>query len=675
MQTTSGTDPNSLFRQALQMQQSGQFGNAIHIYRQLLDQFPDDAGLLCQLGTALLQAGQPGDGIPHLRRAVKIAPAVPMALANLATALHQTGRSGEALGYFERVAALDPNAPRAHNNLGNILRDLGRARDAIARYDRAIALAPDYGEAYYNRADTLYELGETERALTDFDRAILLRPQMVEARINRSTLLCDVGQTERALADCDAVIEMAPHMAQGYNNRGNVLLMAKRPNDALADFDTALEIAPDYSEAHSNRGNALIELNRHTEALAAFDMAIAAAPGNAQAYYNRAGVQISLDLPENALADLDRALELAPDTAEYHLNRGYALRALARHAEALDAFHRARTLNPTRDTTRSDASFNAALGELQLGHFATGWPLYEARWNNVQLKKHDPGFSEPRWQGEDIHDKTILVYAEQGMGDVIQFSRYCPMVAARAGKVLFLVHPSLNSLMTTLPGTYEIVSQQPPPFDVQVPLMSLPLIFGTTATTIPAEVPYLSANAERAAAWDQRLGEKTRPRIGLVWSGNPSHLQDSHRSIAIAAIARLLDLPFDFHALQKVIRTADRIALRDFPQLTLHEDALEDFADTAALASQMDLVISVDTAVAHMAGAIGKPLWLLIPYSADWRWLTGRNDSPWYPTAKLFRQPVLGDWQTPLDIVRAELIHQFAVQPTASADVEAGEPA
>lgn len=655
MQTMPGTDPNSLFRQALQLQQSGQFGNAIHIYRQLVSLYPDDPGLLCQLGTALLQAGQPGDGIPHLRRAAKLAPDMLMALANLATALHQTGRSGEALGYFERVAALDPNAPRAHNNLGNILRDLGRTRDAIARYDHAIALAPDYGEAYYNRADTLQEMGETERALADYDQAIILRPQMVEAYLNRSTLLCDMGQTERALADCDAVIALAPHIAQGYNNRGNILLMVKRPEDALTDFDKALDIAPDYSEAHSNRGNALIELGRHTDALAAFDMAIAAAPDNAQAYYNRAGVQISLNQPEYALADLDRAIELAPGTAEYHLNRGYALRALARHDEALDAFHHARTLNSTRDTTRNDASFNAALGELQLGHFETGWPLYESRWNNVQLKKHDPGFSEPRWQGEDIHDKTLLVYAEQGMGDVIQFSRYCPMVAARAGKVIFLVHPSLNHLMATLPGNCEIVSQAPPPFDVQIPLMSLPLIFGTIAETIPAEVPYLSANAERVAAWAERLGEKTRPRIGLVWSGNPSHLQDSHRSIAVAAMARLLQMPYDFHALQKVIRPADRIALRDFPKVSLQDEALEDFADTAALASHMDLVISVDTAVAHMAGAIGKALWLLIPYSADWRWLSEREDSPWYPTAKLFRQPALDDWQTPLDRICTEL--------------------
>jgi hypothetical protein len=295
--------------------------------------------------------------------------------------------------------------------------------------------------------------------------------------------------------------------------------------------------------------------------------------------------------------------------------------------------------------------------KLLLGDYEEGWELYEWRWKDWGRDFVRP-FPQPLWLGDaPIAGKTLLIHPEQGLGDFIQCCRYIPMVEAMGAKVLVEVTAPLVPLISTLKGSFSVVrSGQPlPHFDFHCPIMSLPLAFRTTVETIPANVPYLFADPARKALWQQRLGPRTRMRVGLAWSGNPSHKNDLNRSMPFRALAPWLALAVDFHVLQKDIRPEDAAALAQFPNVQVHSAELGDFADTAALADEMDLVISVDTSVAHLAGALGRPLWVLLPFNPDYRWFLDRSDSPWYPSATLFRQPALGDWDSVVAAVEAQL--------------------
>jgi len=410
---------------------------------------------------------------------------------------------------------------------------------------------------------------------------------------------------------------------------------------ALADYNRAVGIRPDFAEAHGNRGNALREMGRHGEALDACNRALALKPDYNEGYNNRGNALIELNRPADALADYDRALEAAPDNVYAWVNRGNALRYLDRAEEAIESFDRAIALAPDL----AEAHWNKGLLCLSVGDFARGWAGYEWRWRREgELQPRE--FTQPQWRGETLVGKTILLHAEQGFGDSIQFIRYLPMVAEKGGKIILEIPDGLAPLVVNavnIDGIYRR-GDKLPHFDVHCPLMSLPLTFSTTIDTIPASVPYLHAPGKRARVWRDRLADMGRPRIGLVWSGKPTHKNDHNRSIALPRLKPLLSVAgTQFVSLQREYRASDLTALDQLPIRRL-DDLLTDFADTAAVIGELDLVIAVDTAVAHLAGAMAKPIWLLLPHIQDWRWLNGRNDSPWYPTAKLFRQPQIGDW-------------------------------
>ncbi len=654
--------------------------------RGLLDSFPDHPDLLAQLGTVRLQQGQTAEGISLLEKALRVSPDHPMALANLAAGLAASGKFEEALAASSRLLALQPsfadafrlqgdalrglnrreealaaygraialqpgNAP-AHNNRGNALLELGRASESLAAYDAALSADPSYADAHFNRANALKDLGQTAEALEGYDRAIALKPASAWAHNNRGFLLERLKRPREALAAYDAATALDPRFAGPYNNRGNVLKGLHRFREALANYDRAIALEPGFAQAHNNRGALLKEMDRPLEALASLDRALSLQPSYAEAHNNRGNALLRLNRTQEALAAYDAAIALRPGYAEAHGNRGNALKDLGRLEEALESYDRAIALDPAF----ARAYCNKALLLLLKGDFTGGWPLFEWRWKDT-LRPEASRFAQPAWAGGPLAGQTLLIHPEQGYGDILQFCRYA-LLAERAGAQVVLESPrSLVPVLSTLRGDFTVVERGGPlpPFTLRCPVMSLPLAFGTRVETIPAEVPYLFADEAKRAAWREKLGPRSKPRVGLVFSGKKENSNDHNRSLPLEALAPLFGLPLEFHSLQKEVREADQEALLRLPQLRDHQKELADFSDTAALIAEMDLTLSVDTAAAHLAGALGKPVWVLLPRWPDPRWLLGRADSPWYPTAVLFRQGAIGDW----DSVMAEVISRL----------------
>jgi len=428
---------------------------------------------------------------------------------------------------------------------------------------------------------------------------------------------------------------------------------------AEALYREVLSLAPDLTPAYANLGATLLALGRYAEAIDACSLVIERDPALVAARNTRGSALRALGRPLEALADFDAVLARRPDHAVTYNNRGNALRELGRYQEALASYGDAIAARPGYQR----AIHNESLVRLLLGDFERGLALYESRAFDEQLAGWRRTFSVPRWSREvDTRGRTVLLHAEQGSGDAIQFARYTALVAARGAKVLLEVQPELVSLLGRVQGVNSVVANgEPLPyFDFECPLMSLPFAFGTRMDSIPANVPYVSADSERTNIWASRLREGTRRTIGVAWSGSAMHVNDRNRSIALSRFRAALAPGASYVSLQKDLRASDRDALARMPELQHFGDLIGDFEDTAALIHLMDLVVTVDTAVAHLAGAMGKPVWILLPFDPDWRGLLARDDSPWYPTARLLRQSAIGDWAGVLDRCRNDLGRRIA---------------
>ena len=433
--------------------------------------------------------------------------------------------------------------------------------------------------------------------------------------------------------------------SDAMSNLGLALEATGRCEEAIASYRNALRFAPDHPEILYNLGNAYLKLGRLAEALSSYDGVLANEPTHVGARVNRGNVLLRLNRPVDAITSYDAALAAMPGHPQILTNRGHALRRLDRPDEALADFSAALAASPEFP----EARFEAAMTRLTLGDFDAGWRGYEWRWKTEAFARHRRQFPAPLWLGDQpVSGKTILLHAEQGFGDTIQFIRYAALLVERHAKVICEVQPELEPLLSQLKEDITVVaSGQPlPAFDLHCPLLSLPFAFRTGFDTIPAPIPYLAASAERLAYWRERL-PPDHPRAGFVWSGQPSHKNDGNRSIALERFAAFFAAPpIACFGLQSEIRDADAEVLRGLPNLINLGGDFRDFADTAAVITLLDVVISVDTAVAHLAGALGKPVMLLLPHAADFRWMRNRDDSPWYPTARLFRQPAFGDWDS-----------------------------
>ena len=420
---------------------------------------------------------------------------------------------------------------------------------------------------------------------------------------------------------CRALLDSSPAHYDALNLLGSIAAQSRRPEEAVKCFTEAARNCPDRIEALGNLGNVLQDLNRHEEALAYFD----------------------------------RALELDCVNAQLHCNRGIVLCNLGRRGEGAKCYQMALQFNPRHP----EARWNLALLQLQMGRMAEGWPGHELRWEVTRHPGSKPQFPQPMWRGkESVSGKTILLHAEAGLGDTLQFCRYAELLARMGAQTIVAVPQTLIPVVKNAPGVHQIMvlGESPPPFDCHCPMMSLPYALKTDLATIPASVPYLFSEPSRLALWRSHLGPKSRPRVGLVWSGNPGHKNDHNRSISIATLQPLLENEaIEWCSLQKEIRGHDMAWLSSSPGIRHFGGYLHDFADTAALVQLMDIVITVDSGVAHLAGAMGRPVWILLPFNPDWRWLLDREDSPWYPSARLFRQTAAGDWASVIELAQESL--------------------
>jgi tetratricopeptide (TPR) repeat protein len=538
---------------------------------------------------------------------------------NEALALHRQGQLRDAEKIYARVLKVAPNHFDALNLLGAVKMQLGRLGDAHRLLTSAVKAAPQAPQGWANLGQVLHALKREAEALDCYDKARALAPDDVGILNSRANALLSLGRHGEALDDFRQVLARMPQHAEARMNSGIALAALGRREEAIAEFDRALTTAPRHPVAHFNRGIALYDLGRYAEAVAAYDSALAVAPDHAGAWLNRGRALAALNRLEEALASYDKALALRKDDA--------------------------------------DAQFMSALALLTLGDYGRGFERYEWRWRRSGMPA-PKGRGRPLWRGEyPLGRKTILLHAEQGLGDTIQFARYVPMLAASGAKVALEVPPELQPLLARLDGVAAVMAggEAPPPFDVHCPLGTLPLAFKTTLDTVPAPIPYLSADETHLAKWSARLGPHDRPRVALAWSGNASHLNDRNRSIAFVRLAPLFAAPAQFVSIQREVRSDDAAALAAEPRVTPLGGELESFADTAAVLALSDLLIAVDTSVVHLAGAMGRPVWVLLPLAPDWRWTRAGESTPWYPTARLFRQASLGDWDAVIGRVAAEL--------------------
>ena len=464
-------------------------------------------------------------------------------------------------------------------------------------------------------------------------------------------------QYSQALKYFNSALKAFPKHALALSNLGSVFLEMKEYSKALDAYDQSLKIDPKDEETWSNKGITLNALKRYDEALTHYDHALSLQPKDAKTYCNKSITLHELERYEEAMANYDKALSLRPNDPKAHSNKGVTLHELQRFEEAITHHDKALRVMPTYH----EASWNKSLSLLLQGDFKQGLPLYEHRWDAQKVSEMAGKrvFHKPTWLGtEALQGKTILLYGEQGLGDFIQFCRYVQLVAHLGATVILETPASLAGLLEGLEGVSQLVirGQELPHFDYQCPLLSLPLAFNTTISTIPTNYPYLAAHASTLTKWQLKLGEKRKKRIGLVWSSMSSFKSDSKRSLMLADFVKALPVDgFEYVCLQKELKASDQEFFAAYSHIRFFGDELEDFTDTAALIDNLDLVISTCTSVPHLSGALGKETWLLLSYVPDWRWLLDREDSPWYPSIKLYRQPSIGDWNSVLQRVKSDL--------------------
>lgn len=535
----------------------------------------------------------------------------------------QRGEHEVAIAWIKRAIGIHPNHASSYANLGLALEACGRHADALASYQTALQLSPDLFITLHNCGKILLKFNRPAEALACFERMGELRPGDVDALVCRGTALLQLERYEEAIKDFQEILRSRPEHAQTYNNCGNAFSGLNRLVEALDCFDKALHLRPDYDMALNNRGGVLQDLGRHEEALASYEKALKFNPGNVKALNNYGVALAFFHRHEEALDYYQKALRIAPDFAQVH--------------------------------------FNESLSRLAIGDFSSGWKKYAWRFkaNGTIL----PVTEQPQWQGENPAGKTILLIGEQGFGDTLQFCRYATLLARAGAKVILQVPPSLRRLLARMEGVSQVVADREalPSFDAWSPLLSLPQHFHTTLDSIPAQLPYLQADEGDVASWNACLlqdGLHAQRRIGLVWAGNArvecrnallTNL-DTRRSMRLEQMSAFSKAPGAvFYSLQKGEPAAQSKEPPPSMRFFDHTERLNDFADTAALIMCLDLVISVDTSVAHLAGALGKPVWLLSRYDSCWRWLRGRTHSPWYPNMRIFRQPAPGEWAPVID--------------------------
>jgi tetratricopeptide (TPR) repeat protein/glycosyltransferase involved in cell wall biosynthesis len=664
----------------------------------------DSADAEFRLGVDLQQQADFGAAIECYERAIAIDPNYAAAHSNLGVVKQQWGQLTEAIAHYRQALAIDRNLAETASNLGSALAEAGETEEAIAEYERALSLNPNCAEALINLGLLQEEQGDVAEAVRCYEQAIQVNPNCAAAYLNLGIALEEQEEEasanyELAIANYELAIAIDPNYFDALHHLAYASIRLGRVADAIAYYDRALTLQPDLAQTDLALGSWLSNQDKLDEALAFCQQAIQKLPASAEARCNLGIVLHKQGKIEDAIACYHQALSLKPEFPQALNNLGKAFEEAGKMAEAIDCYHRAIELKPGYinpltslanalhdrgqfvdavtcysqtvkfNVGHPESHLNLGLAVLLAGDFERGFSEYE--WRLLVQQKQSPRhkFHQPIWEGKDLQGKTILLCPEQGLGDAIQFIRYADLVKQKGGRVIVWCLPQLQRLFAQVAGIDGLIvnPEDAPDFQVRAQLMSLPHLLGTTLETIPAKVPYLAP----PPSWEFTLSQTPNLKVGLVWSGNPKNSQNKVRSLPLNLLTKLLDIPgADFYSLQKEMTADDRALLEQMPVTDLSSN-LHDLADTAAAISALDLVISVDTSVAHLAGALGKPVWILLCFVPDWRWMLQREDSPWYPTARLFRQSTAGDWEGVLEQASLALRERISQHQEAQALIEA----
>ena len=620
---------NQKLNEAIQFHQQGQLSQAEPLYRALLNMQPNNLHVLQALSVLLAQNKDFQAALQLMSKSIEIDANNADLFYNRGKMFQDLGQPNDALNDYQRTLALRPNYPDCHNNLGIILLALGRIEEALLCFKNTLALTPTHLNALLNLANTLQEQVQHQEALVYYQKLLAI-------------------QTDFALA---------------YFRQGNSFIALNRLQEALESYSKSIHylVDPDphstsisdglIVEAYNNRGNVLKQLGDCDGAIKNYDIAIKLRPNFADAFNNRAATKQHLQRFEDAIQDYQQAILYNDNYFNAYNNLGLLLADIKRFDESITLFKKALIRFPTSPILH----FNLGLSLLAIGDYEQGFKEYQWRWQFDVFVNDNKAYHAPLWLGDfDIAGKTILIHSEQGLGDTIQFCRFIPEVARMGAVVIVEVEDSLVALMQSIPAIKQVIEkgQMLPDYDAHCPMLSLALACKTTLKNIPVQPKYLSVDETKLSTIKKHLSPHTKPRVGLVWRGNNLHNKNKFRSVQFNQIVSHLPPNCTYISLQKEIELNEQTALDDYPNKVFFTQHLTTMADTAALIEACDVIVSVDTAVAHLAAALGKPTWILLPYNADWRWLATGNTSPWYPSVTLLRQSKFGEWD--------DVMHQLA---------------
>jgi len=607
-------------------------------------------------GNAFLAEGNLDAAVDCYRLAVQQNPDDAYAHLNLGFGLVEQEKFEEAADSLRASIVIDAGIFDSHYLLGKSLTSRGLLTEAVASFGEAISLNPGFEIGHWDMGRALERLGQTDAALDAYRQALVHKPDLAEALVDVSRLSIEREEYAEGLVWADRLKTVDPSNDAGEMLRAQALWGLERYEEALRATDVVMQRGRDDARTWLARGDILFALQRNDDALVAYESALERDPDLVEAITNCGTTLLKLGRGESAIAFFHRASSLKADDPRALYNLAFSLMSSGEYRGSLDIAERALSLHPQDP----DLHWNKATCHLLLGELEHGWVEHEWRWKATVLgsKPVKPDFPLPMWTGQQqLHGKSILIAHEQGLGDSIQFVRYTSLLRrAGAANVYVQAPPALQPLFDGIEGCQLLVEGDLlPHIDFYCPMLSLPFAFGTTLATIPASVPYLGSNIDQQNAWRARLGARRGLRVGLAWSGNVNHQNDRNRSISLEEMLDHAPANCQFVSLQKDVREQDQRTLDEHPNLLNFASELHSFADTAALVACMDVIVSVDTSVAHLAGAMGRPLWILLPHQPDWRWMLNREDSPWYPSARLFRQPTVNDWVSVVQRVMAEL--------------------
>ncbi|MDA0663121.1 MAG: tetratricopeptide repeat protein [Proteobacteria bacterium] len=660
-------DDSSPLSAAVALFQSGDLAAAEKSCRDVLAREEGNAEAWHLLGVIAHRAGRNDIAIRHVRQAVAMAGDSASYHNTLGYLLRLAGQYSEAVTALEKAIALQPDYADAHNNLGIAHAESGALEAAEKAYRTALAHRPDFPEVQNNLGNLMYRMGRVDDSLAAFEAATTLRPDYAEAHANRGDAFLNQGKPREAIEAFDKAAKIAPNWPNGWYKLGNALFQAEQFENALKAYQRSIDLNPNKMRCLTNLGATLEKLGRYEEAAMMLRHALVMMPEDVSAMKNLGHVVLKLGHTGEGLHLLRRVAELAPDDPDGHYSLGNALLRMERLQDALNCYKRVRELQPNA----ARAYFAPASVLLMNGQYKEGWAAYESRFDMAAYKTNVKNVRDRLWDGSPLNGRRLLVHVEQGFGDTLMFIRYVPLIRQRAGAgtIYLACEPELFRVLKTLEGVDEVFalgSEASVTFEVQVPLLSLPNRFGTTVETIPNKVPYLRPPPDARAGIKRRKGSKLA--VAFVWAGRPTHSDDRFRSCPVNWFAALFDIPgIDFYSIQWGPRSAEMKPHLARDNVFSLSDQLTDFGETAAIIDQVDLVISIDSAVTHLAGALGKPVWTILPFGGEWRWLFRREDTPWYPNMRLFRQRILGDWR-PVFLRIAGALQQLATAGNSSGE-------